>query len=376
MFTMMMVLALRLAVPLADTVVAPPSPASLCADGLSRDALNKAFGSTTGAGGLIGGDYARAQVLPDGRVLWVFQDVFLGGDGSSLRRSTFMHNAGLVQDGTCFRALTGGSTNAPFSWIGGAEERPLRHWYWPLGSTITADGHIAQFVVEMENHHGTGAAPGATPERVWIATISLPELEVVDLRLAPDSNDRPLYGFSITSDSSHTYLYGNCYRQFTNEAGLVAHDPECGRDTFVARVPLGRPDVEPEYWQGNDWGHERRDAQPIMTRGQLANPMQVRHTTRGFVGVTKVDDWFGTKVTIDVAATAAGPWRSVASIGIPTMCGAECNTYFATLLPWTSADGALLIIISNNAWDMRRVERHSTWYRPSVYEVQLPAVAR
>ncbi len=351
-------------------VVAPTSTSPECVGGYSATDLNTLIhDSPTGAGGIVGADYPRAQILPDGRVLWVFQDVFIGGDGSSLDNASFVHNAGLVQDGSCFQVLRTGTHH---SWIGAANERPLYHWFWPLDSMVTTNGQLAQFMVEMRNANGTGASDGAHPVAVWIATIDLDDFGVIDLNPAADPDDRPLYGFSITTDDTYNYLYGNCYRQFADPGVIGAHDVECGPLVYVARIPLGHPEALPQYWTGSEWSAQRDSAAPIANRGALANPMQVRHVDEIYISVSKLDDWWGNTVEIDIATSPHGPFVAVTSIDVSPACEG-CNTYFAHLLPWTAADGSLLIAISNNAWDMRAdAFPHPQRYRPSIFAVALP----
>ena len=67
---------------------------------------------------------------------------------------------------------------------------------------------------------------------------------------APASNNSDaLYGFSVTSDATYTYLYSHCYRQFGwdplpfIDPPLYTHDFDCTPNVNVARVPRGRFDV-------------------------------------------------------------------------------------------------------------------------------------
>jgi hypothetical protein len=346
-----------------------PAPDDFCAGGYTIDELNSAIqGTTFGPGDIVGADYGRVQQLPDGRMLWVFQDVFIGGTGANLDSAAFVHNAAVVQSGLCFD-LVGGSSGRANSWIGGDVEQELWHWFWPLDSVMTTDGTLAQFVVEMRNPNGSGAFEGAEPIAVWIATIDPTDLSVLDFRPAPDPGDRPLYGFSITSDDAYTYLYGHCYRQFADPGYVGLHDTECGPDMYVARVPVGRIDVAPQYWDGTAWSPNRADAAPISTRFVLANPMQVRRLGDMFLAVTKRDDWWGSILDIDVAPTAHGPWTTVMSIEPTTRCE-RCVTYAPHLLPWTDPDGSLLILISNNAWDMKS----DAFANPDLYQSQVIAL--
>jgi hypothetical protein len=224
-----------------------------------------------------------------------------------------------------------------------------------------------QFVVKMHNPTGKGAGPGAEPLGVWVARLRTSDMSVISLQPAPDSGDRPLYGFSIASDRRFTYLYGNCYRQFT-DGGFP--DAACGPKTYVARVPLGHLEATPRYWNGATWTADRTTAVPVMTRGNSANAMQVRRFGSRFVAVTKIDDWWGDTVAVDVAASPTGPWTTVTSFDPGKVC-AECNTYAPHILPWADTDGSLILSISNNAFDMGEAEANPTLYRPSFVRLKL-----
>ena len=73
-------------------------------------------------------------------------------------------------------------------------------------------------------------------------------------------------------------------------------------------------------------------------------------------------------MVVDVAAGPTGPWREAATVRPAPVCAA-CNTYFAQALPWTAEDGALLVVLSNNAWEFADADHHPEWYRPSVIEI-------
>ena len=147
----------------------------------------------------------------------------------------------------------------------------------------------------------------ATPSRVVRAAVQMIASGELWQFLAP-SLLVMLYGFSIASDDSWTYLYGHCYRQFTNPGYAGAHDTSCGPDMYLARVPKGEFSTTPEYWAGGEWSGNRGDAVAVMHRGVAANPMQVRNMGGTFVSVTKIDDWFGLTVYVDIASSPAGPW--------------------------------------------------------------------
>jgi hypothetical protein len=81
-----------------------------------------------------------------------------------------------------------------------------------------------------------------------------------------------------------------------------------------------------------------------------------------WIAITKVGDWFGTRIEIDVATQPQGPYTTVRTIATPAKCDG-CNTYFASLLPYRASDGSLLIGISNNVFGPVDLSRyHPTFF--------------
>lgn len=351
--------------------VAAQAPAALaCGNGqLSAAQLNSVFASPGigGGAGYAGGDYQHVYPLPDGRFLWLFQDVFFSAD-DDLRDSltAAAHNAGLVQQGNCWSVLGGPNMQ---NYIGSSLTTPLRHWFWPLDGDIGADGALWVFMVEMDNPRGTGAAYGAVPVGTWLARIDTTSLAVLSFTRAPDAGTR-LYGWSIASDDTYSYLYGHCYRQFVHNVNSVAQfDAACMPNTYLARVPKGRFDLTPEYWIGGTWG-SAASARPLMTRG-AANPMDVERFGDTYVSVTKIDDWWGAWVYVDKAPNPWGPWENdQARFIVNERKCSQCGIYHAHLMPYLD-QGSLVVSWSNggpfNLW-----QANAFLYRPSFVAMPLP----
>ena len=183
--------------------------------------------------GIAGADYQRALRLPDGRILWAFQDAFLDRPDGDDR---LVHNVGLVQEGSCFSLLRSGTAEDPAAWIAAELTDTYHRWFWPLGATVIGDGTIALFVAELRER-GSTYLSHAEPVATWVALIDPATLTVVDLRPAPDPGPG-LYGWSVASDDQYTYLYGHCYRQFG--FGFLGHDRVHGRGERRS-PPAGRP---------------------------------------------------------------------------------------------------------------------------------------
>ncbi len=336
-----------------------PDAGAHCARGLDAGSLTALFARPIGA--LQGADYQRAIRLPDDRVLWTFQDAFVSG--------TLVHNYAMVQSGRCFTPLNEGTR----SWLLDHATSPERRWHWILGGDVGADLETVHlFVVEMSEMGGRYLA---RPEPIALRRVVV-DLESFEVVAAVDVTPpgRDLYGWSVTSDDEHTYLYSHCYRQFGH--GTPFGYDECAVDVKLARVPRGEFDEPMQYWTGpNRWGPRYEDAVPVVdARFAVSgnNPAQVRFERGRFVLVEKRDDWWGETIEFGVSTTPQGPFRHVGSVAEPLKCAPRsCNTYFAAWVPWMSFDGSLIWSIGHNRWDGTETVRHLDVYRPTFHSIRL-----
>jgi hypothetical protein len=299
-------------VALDQSRAARAAPASgVCAGGMATPELNSTFSRRVTD--YVGMDSLRAVPLPDGRVLWLMQDSFLTrtGDESTLIGSVFAHNAALVQHGSCFHPLhgptpVGGRCGEPgsASYAGGAATDNCGTWFWPMGGALGADGMLHVFYVKMTNPNGLGAAPGAAPDGAWIARIDPASLDVVSLRPAPDPGGDILFGWTVETTATFSYLFGHSYDQFN----VPEPDGAQPNETYLARVAPGRFDMTPEYWNGGGWTSDRTTARPVFTGPRrTAYAMQPRLVDGVWVSVTKIGDWFGSELALDTAPAPEGP---------------------------------------------------------------------
>jgi len=339
--------------------------------GKGAAALDRLFSGQVGR--VVGSDYVRPFELSNGNTLIFMQDVFLAPAKSSrtvasLAKANFAHNAAILLDarGCVVRTLAGGR-----SYVGSGRTRTLSRWFWAMGGAMGADGNLHVIFAEMRNPKRTGAATGAQPVATWHATIDPATLDVRTFAPASD-NSADLYGWAVASDDAFTYLYSHCYRQFI-PGEAFGHDPSCSGDVRVARVPHGEFDAVLEYYSDGRWTTDGSLATPLEFPGDRAvNPVSIQNLNGTYVSVAKVGDWWGTTILVDVARSPVGPWTTIRTISPTTKC-ADCNTYFASLMPWRQANGSLVVALSNNAWDMRGLAYPNPWiYRNSFIEVAVP----
>ena len=167
-----------------------------------------------------------------------------------------VHNAALLQTGTCFDLLRSGTDDAPGPWLFPTETAPFSHWFWPLDATVGQDGRLYVFVAEMVER-GPLYLSTTEPIATRVVAVDLATMTPVAAGLAPNAS-ASLYGFSIASDATWTYLYSQCHRQFgwSPSILLLAHDLSCSSNVTVARVPKGQVLQSPSYWDGATWQPE------------------------------------------------------------------------------------------------------------------------
>ena len=142
----------------------------------------------------------------------------------------------------------------------------------------------------MVNELGSGAAATAHPVAMWLARLDAATLDLISFAPAPASDGDVAYGSAVESDGSFSYLFGWSYDQF-NLPDPTSPPPS---QLFVARVPLGRFDLQPTYWNGVDWVASRAAAVAISTAPSgSTNPMQPRLIDGMWISVVKANDWNG-----------------------------------------------------------------------------------
>lgn len=351
----------------AGAVAAPAQVSDdVCFDDVSPERLNTLF--DTEPAGVVGADYQRALALPDGRVMWTFQDaaVRVGPD-----EIVIVHNIAVMQDGTCFTVLYSGTRTDPSSMFFPSRTARYERWFWPLDAVAADDGTVNVFAAEMEER-GENYLTTTVPVGTWVAVFD-PTTHSVLAERRPANSSADLYGWSITSDRSWTYLYAHCHRQFGFDgyALVPAFDRSCSTDITVARVPRGRPLDQPTYWDGANWqGDAGRAASIIDSAGRRINANQFEWTGASFVSVNKEGDWWGDTILLSRSPEPTGPFEIYDAIAAPVKCS-ECNSFFASWVPERAVGPtgtSYVISLSHNRWD----GVVTSLYRPTFHRVDAP----
>jgi hypothetical protein len=338
-----------------------------CAENTSAVELDRFLSMRVGP--VLGWDYQHVYPLGDDRYLWLFQDAFVDHSGTktTLGSARFIHNAAMVQDGSCFTLLHRGTADkpAPFE-VGDGTVDTQSKWLWPMGGELV-DGRLWVFWTEMVKDPYDPDPPdglGWHPNRTFLAAYDTTTLERVDYETPRNSGVAPIYGYAVASDANHTYLFGNTFEQNMIREGGFWNGPHSATSMYVARVPRGKITEWPEYRTDDGWSFAPEDAVPVVERFYAENPMQPRYLDGQWVAATAVDGYWGDSLAVDVAEHPWGPWSTVQYGPLePRNADPKMNTYHAHLLPWRDGFGSIQITVSNNARNMLR----DAWPYPQRY---------
>jgi hypothetical protein len=319
--------------------------------GVGPQELTGVFAAMTGTG-WTGGDAAWSAKLPDGRVVWLFGDTFIGGVDAVGRRdlsAPLVRNSMVAQerDGTMRTLVTrepqGFGATVPG---GGADD-----WYWP-GPPVVSDR-----VLEVPMAHIVRTGPGEwdfKAQGTSLAVFRLPDLRlqsVTPLITPPAVN----MASAAATSARFTYIYG------TRDSGIGA------KDAFVARAPAGELRAPWKYWNGRRWSRDATSARPV-AHG-VADQFSVLRTDRGWTLVSQVP--MARDIVAFRAGRPQGVWAAAAHVA-RTPAIPHALTYNATVHPEFSKGGRLTLGFCVNADTWSRVYTDAALYRPRFMTVRLP----
>ncbi|GAA2089756.1 hypothetical protein GCM10009801_54250 [Streptomyces albiaxialis] len=293
-----------------------------------------------------GGDGTRTVRLPDGRTLWLSADTFLDevyGGKSRKPNPVWVRNSGLVMsaEGRFQRTLLGGEESRPTALFPGTATGDGREaWRWPVQGVVEprSPGSKEKVVRVLLWQREAGTAPWifGVPRASEVATLSLPDLEVEDIRTIyeprhTDVERRVLYGTSAITEGGWTYVFGA-------DEGSVSGKPS---RAHVARAPEGRlADKDAwEYWGGAGRGTEGKSSAGAKGLGWQGDPAKSvpilvgetdqRGATGTYTVVRRGDTWLlmtmdaGGSGLTDVVSywscTPTGPWHGPSKVAAPPL---------------------------------------------------------
>ncbi|MEY9995725.1 hypothetical protein ABIE67_007757 [Streptomyces sp. V4I8] len=325
-----------------------------------------------------GGDGTHSVRLPDGRLLWLFSDTYLGqvhappnpfGESSTWRDTTaplVRNSAVVMRDGRLERTLATPLFPDP------APDQ----WRWPVAARVEprSPDSAEQVVRVLLWVRTAGQAPWiyGVPTATEVATLSLPDLrvesvvKVLDQQLVPDPSRRVLFGTTLVEEGGWTYVFGG-------DDGQAASRP--ASHAYVARVPEGRL-ADPgawRYWNGSEWAGAAARPRAVLGDGQrkgVGSAFSVVRVRGTYVLFTMAAGTEGlTTVTSYWACSPAGPWHGPTKDFSPTLPpGGQVAAYNPQTHPELSGDGRLVLSYDVNWLETggaaAQLNRNVSLYRP------------
>lgn len=216
-----------------DTIITPGQMCWQAPISVSKASdFNQLF--TRYGGGWTGGDATYSIPLPDGRVLWLFGDSFMGTVKADRSRPStgLVRNSFVVQDGNTLTTLPGAAS----AYLVPPE---AGWWYWP-GHGL-AHGDTLQVMMFGFKSTGSGGWDFAYSS-LDVFTFHLPDFTLIS-RERKGTDPATNYGACVMEDGGYTYLYGS------EKAGF-------SKFLHVARVPGHDLNGTWEYFNGTGWSSD------------------------------------------------------------------------------------------------------------------------
>ncbi|MEV7194701.1 DUF5005 domain-containing protein [Streptomyces sp. NPDC093510] len=340
-----------------------------------------------------GGDGTHSVRLPDGRVLWLFSDTFLGQVHAPPNQAGQPHswrdtNTPMVRNSAVVMSRSGAlerTLAAPLF-----PDPAPQQWRWPVAARVEprSPGSDEQVVRVLLWTRTASQGPWiyGVPVATEVATLSLPDLrvegivEVSDQRPVGDPEKRVLYGTTTADEDGWTYVFGGTDAQAASRPSSDAH---------VARVPHGAlADASAwEYWDGEAWGHDVT-SRPVLGDGKrkgVGSAFTVVRDEGTYVLFTMAAGAEGlTTVTSYWSCSPTGPWHGPArafEAPLPedSAVQKDAAAYNPQAHPALGGDGRVVLSYDVNWLDatpataQANVSRNVSLYRPRFVSLRLAA---
>lgn len=334
------------------------------APALRWDRLFNAY-SDSGVG-WTGADSTYSVRLPDGRIVWIFSDTFLGpvdAGGGRPATTPFLHNSFIVQSGRRLRTVHGGTAAEPDSLVSPPGADPDTSWYWAAAGTLG----IGTLDVVYNRYDKTG--PGSF-DFAWVGSV-LARFDLAGPRLI-DITDLPSARPNIQSGSWLSYEGGWTYH-------YRIEDLSSEKYLHIARV-RGRDLRRPwEFFTGAGWSPHEADSARVLDK--ISGQFSVTRHRGGYVLITHdTSEPFSSQIVAYFSPTPVGPFTGKASVYSTPETGATGTygnpnvfTYNSCAHPELSRPGRLLVSYNVNSFEPDDLYQDVSIYRPRFIDVDISA---
>lgn len=298
--------------------------------------------------GWTGSDATYSLVLPDGRIMWMFGDTFLGSVTAERTRSDalFIRNSMMIQDGDQMTTLHGGTTSAPKAFI---IPSTSKNWYWPLDATIH-NGKIQWLLGELGSN-GTGGAWDFAYRGFDLAILNPTTFEVESIERKIESPEIS-YGSCVLEDEDFIYIYG------IRTKGL-------NKTVHVARAAAGNLANDWNFWDGGKWINDPSD---FVIAKNVSDQFSMIKQDDIYYLITH-EPYFSNKIQIMQSDTPTGPWFNRRTIYCTPENTSQIFTYNSFVHPELSESGELRISYNINSFNFSDLFSNVDLYRPKFIRI-------
>ena len=325
--------------------------------------LDTLFNAYSASGvGWTGADSTYSVALPDGRIVWIFSDTFLGpvnADGSRPTDAPFINNSFVVADGEHLTTVHGGTADAPAALVA-----PDQGWYW------AGAGNYSGGTLNVTYNQFVSTGSGAFAFK-WSAC-ALARFDPADFSLI-DVTDLPSAVTNLESASwvqtvgAYTYIYR-------------VEDLSDGKYLHVARVSGTDLRSRWHFWTGAGWSTDQTASARVLAG--VSNEYSVTPLGAGYVLVTQdTTELLSAHIVAYFATSPVGPFTNKTLLYTTPETGAAGSygngnifTYNPHAHPELSDAANLVVSYNVNSFDTDDVYADISVYRPRFVTVAFGGV--
>ncbi len=287
-------------------------------------------------GGWIAGDGTYSIYLPNGRTLWLFGESFIGEvnpDNTIAPGSKRIDNCAMLQDGSTFTTLMGGSAGDPQPFI--PSDYPDSTWYIPGHGAVQND----TLYIFLTKYRERSGSMGKQTEIISndIALFTYPALSFKGIISLPYfSTGKVVYGDRVLADGEYLYIYGS---KPETQDGNIPYP-------HVARTRTGSLTGGWEFFNGSQWTSDPAFSSKFMNNQVSREYSVFRHQDR-FVLITQ-DIFYSPYIWSFTSPTPWGPWTNKKFLYKTPLPFESMATYDAYAHPQFAKNGELLISYNSN----------------------------
>jgi hypothetical protein len=313
------------------------------------------YGDTSGQGGWAGSDGTFSALLPDGRIVWMLDDTFLGPvnkDESLPADAPFIHNSMVVDDHGQFTTITGGTSQHPQSLVGPTPCPPIpdaaakeAYWYWNADGIADGDKfYLFELKIVPRNK--------PTPSNFqWtamgIATFSLPGFQLESVTPTYSAGNIQ-WGAQLFREGPHIYIYG------------VEVTPS-RKYMHLARARVNGLLGQWEFYTGTGWSSDQHSSTRIL--GNVGSSYSVTPMHGEYVLIT-TNSFLGSEIYTYTAPSPMGPFKGRTAIYKAPEAGGDIYIYNVAAHPELKGPPDQLIISYNvNSFKVADLYKNINDYR-------------